>query len=103
MSTHPDAPRIEQANEVAGIIITVTEKVHPGEFVTLDLRYGIADALWAAGYRKVTYKESIYRAIADSLDGFSKNEHGDFVALQAERIYNIATNAVFAALGGGDK
>ena len=38
-----------QANEIAGIVIGVLE---PEIFAPLDLRYGIADAVWDAGYRK---------------------------------------------------
>lgn len=55
MSIHPDAPRIEQSNEVAAIIIAA-HALHFGAregYVPLDLRYSIADTLWAAGYRKV--------------------------------------------------
>lgn len=53
MNTHPDAPRSIQSNDVASIVIQQAAEHVPGLFVTLDFRYGIADALWAAGYRKV--------------------------------------------------
>lgn len=52
MSTHPDAPRIIQSNDVAAIITQQAAEHAPDLFVTLGLRYGIADALWAAGYRE---------------------------------------------------
>lgn len=40
--------RIIQSNDVAGIVGDVF-----GGYVPLNVRYGIADALWDAGYRKV--------------------------------------------------
>lgn len=46
--------RIEQSNEVAGIVFDEHKKAWPDLHPVLDLRYGIADALWEAGYRKVT-------------------------------------------------
>lgn len=52
MSTHPQAGRLIQSNDVASIVIQQAAEHVPGLFVTLDFRYGIADALWAAGYRK---------------------------------------------------
>lgn len=45
--------RIIQSNDVAGIVIDVMRDKTPHMFPILDLRYGIADALWDAGYRKV--------------------------------------------------
>lgn len=45
--------RAIQANEIAGIVIDVMAQVHPDLFADITLRYGIADAVWAAGYRKV--------------------------------------------------
>lgn len=45
--------RIEQSNDIAYTVIEVAQNKTPDQFVTLDFRYGIADALWAAGYRKV--------------------------------------------------
>lgn len=44
--------RAKQANEVAEIVIRAVRKLDPSMYVPLDLRYGIADTLWAAGYRK---------------------------------------------------
>ncbi|AWY05341.1 hypothetical protein SEA_MEMENTOMORI_87 [Microbacterium phage MementoMori] len=46
--------RAIQANEIAYTVIEVAQNKAPEEFVTLDFRYGIADALWDAGYRKGT-------------------------------------------------
>ena len=40
--------RVIQSNEVAGIVGDII-----GGYVPLNVRYGIADALWDAGYRKV--------------------------------------------------
>lgn len=45
--------RIIQSNDIAGIVIDVMREKTPHMFPLLDLRYGIADALWDAGYRKV--------------------------------------------------
>lgn len=45
--------RIVQSNDVAGIVFDVMQEKTPYVFPLLDLRYGIADALWDAGYRKV--------------------------------------------------
>lgn len=42
-----------QSNDIAGIAIDVMREKTPHMFPLLDLRYGIADALWDAGYRKV--------------------------------------------------
>lgn len=44
--------RIEQSNDVAGIVIDVFGEVWPSTHADLSLRYGIADAIWAAGYRR---------------------------------------------------
>lgn len=44
--------RVEQANEIAGIVFDEHKKAWPDLHPVLDLRYGIADALWDAGYRK---------------------------------------------------
>ena len=43
--------RITQSNTVAGIVIAEAKTALPGFFVTLDFRYGVADALWVAGFR----------------------------------------------------
>lgn len=43
-----------QANEIAYTVIEVAQNKAPEEFVTLDFRYRIADALWDAGYRKAS-------------------------------------------------
>lgn len=52
--TDPDdeRTRVIQANEVAGIVFDEHQKAFPDLHPVLDLRYGIADALWEAGYRK---------------------------------------------------
>lgn len=42
-----------QANDISALILDTAVSLRPNYFVTLDLRYGIADALWEAGYRKV--------------------------------------------------
>lgn len=44
---------VTQSNDIAGIVIDVMREKTPHMFPLLDLRYGIADALWDAGYRKV--------------------------------------------------
>lgn len=50
--TDDERTRIEQSNDIAYTVIEVAQNKAPDEFVTLDFRYGIADALWNAGYRK---------------------------------------------------
>lgn len=46
--------RIEQSNDVAGIVTAAHHKLYGTDFyVDLHLRYGIADALYAAGYRRI--------------------------------------------------
>lgn len=40
--------KAEQANDIASIVGDIF-----GGYVPLNVRYGIADALWDAGYRKV--------------------------------------------------
>lgn len=42
--------RVEQSNDVARVVFRVMER--HGIFAYLDLRYDIADAVYAAGYRK---------------------------------------------------
>lgn len=58
MTDHPfvyddddERERIVQSNAVAGIVIDEFKLRFPGVHPVLDLRYGIADALWNAGYR----------------------------------------------------
>lgn len=50
--------RIAQSNDIAYTVIEVAQNKTPNEFVTLDFRYGIADALWDAGYRKAEQEPS---------------------------------------------
>lgn len=52
-STETERTRIAQSNDVASIVFDQVKKVWPDLHPVLDLRYGIADALWDAGYRKV--------------------------------------------------
>lgn len=47
-----EVTRAVQANEVAGIVIDQMALHLPDTFANLSLRYGIADALWDAGYRR---------------------------------------------------
>lgn len=54
MEDNDERVRIEQSNDIAHTVIEVAQNWAPELFVTLDLRYGIADALWDAGYRKVS-------------------------------------------------
>lgn len=49
--------RIEQSNDVADIVFTEVKKVWPDLHPVLDIRYGIADALWAAGFRRSVVPE----------------------------------------------
>lgn len=44
--------RATQANEIANLVFDETKRVWPDLHPVLDLRYGIADAVWDAGYRK---------------------------------------------------
>lgn len=44
--------RIEQSNDVAAIVFDQVKNVWPDLHPVFDLRYGIADALWDAGYRR---------------------------------------------------
>lgn len=50
--TNEDRARIEQSNEVAGIVFDEIKRVWPDLHPVFDLRYGIADALWDAGFRR---------------------------------------------------
>lgn len=50
--TDDERARIEQSNNVASIVFDQIKKVWPDLHPVLDLRYGIADALWAAGFRR---------------------------------------------------
>ncbi|QHB37218.1 hypothetical protein QDA03_gp23 [Microbacterium phage Terij] len=61
--------RAIQANEIAYTVIEVAQNKAPEEFVTLDFRYGIADALWDAGYRKVTTETADLRIHPIALKG----------------------------------
>lgn len=54
--------RIEQSNDISGLILS-TVGVEQGHFIVLHDRFAIADALWAAGYRKVDLVWQ-YRAVA---------------------------------------
>lgn len=44
--------QVEQSNDIAAIVFAEVKKVWPEIHPTLELRYGIADALWAAGFRR---------------------------------------------------
>lgn len=44
--------RVEASNEIADIVFAEVKRVWPDLHPVLDLRYGIADAVLAAGYRK---------------------------------------------------
>lgn len=44
--------RVGQSDEVAAVVFDHVKKVWPDLHPVLDLRYGVADALWDAGYRK---------------------------------------------------
>lgn len=50
--SHPDAPRVLQANYVAYIVTDVAAEKMPDLVVTLDFQFGIADMLWKAGFRR---------------------------------------------------
>lgn len=71
--------RAEQADEVADIVWTEHKKAWPDLHPVLDLRYGIADALWNAGYRKVLSGVEVVREFLDA-DGqgyvIEHSEHG---------------------------
>ncbi|AWY05441.1 hypothetical protein HOT42_gp92 [Microbacterium phage Metamorphoo] len=56
MSDHPDAARIEQSNDISGIIMNAAKL-----WVNLDDRYAIADELWRLGYR-LTRVEHVHAA-----------------------------------------
>lgn len=53
MSNEGERARIEASNEIAGIVIDQLAVHRPDVFARLDLRYGIADSVWAGGYRKI--------------------------------------------------
>ena len=55
--TDDERERIEQSNEVAGIVFDQVKKAWPDLHPVLDLRYGIADALWDAGFRRTVQSE----------------------------------------------
>lgn len=52
MSAEAEAARVEQSNDIADIVYAEIKRVWPDLHPVLDLRYGIADAIWTAGYRK---------------------------------------------------
>ncbi|QGJ95310.1 hypothetical protein QDA11_gp91 [Microbacterium phage Jayden] len=59
MSDRPDAARIEQSNDISGIILSATG-VERGHFIVLHDRFAIADALWDAGYRLTRVEHTHY-------------------------------------------
>lgn len=50
MTDDDERRRIQQSNDAANLVFKVMER--HGIFAYLDLRYGIADELWDAGFRK---------------------------------------------------
>jgi hypothetical protein len=50
--TDEERTRVEQLNAVADIVFTEVKKAWPDLHPVLSLRYGIADALWSAGFRR---------------------------------------------------
>lgn len=55
--------RVAQSNDVAGIVFDEHKKAFPDLHPVLDLRYGIADALWDAGYRHAPDWDQIINAL----------------------------------------
>lgn len=55
--TDDERARVEHSNEVAGIVFDQVKRVWPDLHPVLDLRYGIADALWDAGFRRTVQGE----------------------------------------------
>ncbi|QRI45096.1 hypothetical protein QEH45_gp42 [Microbacterium phage Shocker] len=56
--TDDERTRIEQSNDIAEIVFAEVKKAWPDLHPVLSLRYGIADALWAAGFRRSEVPES---------------------------------------------
>lgn len=74
--------RIEQSNEVAAIVQT-----HAEAFIPLTERYGIADALWAAGYRRT---EEQYTALMGNMpDGTVIDQDYPFPPLPASHVRRV--------------
>lgn len=69
--------RIEQSNEVAGIVFDQVKLAWPDLHPVLDLRYGIADALWAAGYRKQPEPEWEYATARPTWPSVPVNRYRD--------------------------
>ncbi|QWY84630.1 hypothetical protein QEH34_gp48 [Microbacterium phage Footloose] len=63
-SIDDERTRIEQSNDVAAIVFTKIKKAWPDLHPVLDLRYGIADALWAAGFRRCQGEPSDVQVLA---------------------------------------
>lgn len=67
MADSTERERIGQSNAVADIVFDQIKKAWPDLHPVLDLRYGIADALWDAGYRLAakTWDEGYERGVSD--------------------------------------
>ena len=64
---------IKVPTDIGYTVFEVAQNKVPAEFVTPDFRYGIADALWDAGYRKVkasspATRETVTEAKAEAWD-----------------------------------
>lgn len=94
--TDDERTRIEQSNTVATIVFDQVKRVWPDLHPLLDLRYGIADALWAAGFRRSVVPEpsaaldAIERAKAFLTDASetsemrNRNAYGALKVIRAE-------------------
>lgn len=77
--TNIERVRIEQSNEVAGIVFDEVKKVWPDLHPVLDLRYGIADAVWAAGLRQVgppIVSDAMIQKVREAIFAQSQRERG---------------------------
>lgn len=98
MTSRDEIERIKQSNDIAGIVIDVADVILPERFATLNFRYGIADALWEAGYRKVDREPSVaeVEAAAEVIYG-DDSPWGDLTEAQRIGRTNTAHLALFAA------
>lgn len=75
VAEHPERNRIEQSNDVAGIVADIGQK--NDVFMYLHLRYDIADALWAAGYRQTEPDTLHHSSVLDPSTTNPDTRHAD--------------------------
>lgn len=79
--------RIIQSNEVAHIVFDEHKKAFPDLHPLLEMRYGVANALWLAGYRKT---RSEREALMNSM---TTNEVREMLEILHDRLRFILEDA----------